>query len=188
MSQNDPRLPEASDEIVERCGAVGTFPGERLHRVLRDIVHYALVTAAHEAPHHVGAHAPETDHADLHAHLRRRCIPARTPAGSSKTAEPATSTRAPASTTRGTVAGWMPPSTSSSHAGRTLFGLRSLPPAREYQPLAGAERDAACRACGRRLPREVRGRMGRSNGAGAQRFLPRIGAASVVGAWEPEPA
>ena len=69
-----------------------------------------------------------------------------------------------------------------------LFGLRSLPPAREYQPLAGAERDAACRACGRRLPREVRGRMGRSYGGGAQRFLPRIGAAGVAGAWEPEPA
>jgi hypothetical protein len=69
-----------------------------------------------------------------------------------------------------------------------LFGLRSLPPAREYQPLAGAERDAACRACGRGLPREVRGRMGRSYGGGAQRFLPLIGAAGVAGAWEPEHA
>ena len=69
-----------------------------------------------------------------------------------------------------------------------LFGLRSLPPAREYQPLAGAERDAACRACGRRLPREVGGRMGRSYGGGAQRFLPRIGAAGVAGPWEPEHA
>ena len=29
----------------------------------------ALVTAAHEAPHHVGAHAPETDHAELHHSL-----------------------------------------------------------------------------------------------------------------------
>ncbi len=27
----------------------------------------ALVAAAHEAPHHVGAHAPETDHAELHS-------------------------------------------------------------------------------------------------------------------------
>src|SRR6185312_8044350 len=40
---------------------------QRVRRVRRDVVHHAGVPAAHEAPHHVGAHAPEPDHSKLHS-------------------------------------------------------------------------------------------------------------------------
>src|SRR5207245_2841610 len=43
---DDPRLGEARDEIVDRRGAGGALPSERLDGGLRAVVHHALVTAA----------------------------------------------------------------------------------------------------------------------------------------------
>ena len=87
--------------------------------------------------HHVGAHATESDHSELHHGLlcraacsassvssfawsmaaRRRFIAPATPSRSPKIDEPATSTVAPARTTRGAVVASMPPSTSTSQPG-----------------------------------------------------------------------
>src|SRR5439155_26241517 len=50
---------------------------QRLDRLGRDVVHHALVAAAQETSHHVGAHPTETDHADLHPILLSTTFPVR---------------------------------------------------------------------------------------------------------------
>ncbi len=61
-----------SDEVLERCSALRAFTGQRLHRLVRDIMHDAGVTTAHEPTHHLRAHTSETDHANLHRRLTHR--------------------------------------------------------------------------------------------------------------------
>ena len=53
-------------EFGKRSGSAGAFSYEGIHGLRRSIVHHAGVSTPHEAPHHVGTHAPETDHAELH--------------------------------------------------------------------------------------------------------------------------
>src|SRR4030095_12488051 len=97
---------------------------------------YALVGAGEKPVDHVGAHATESDHSELHHRLlcevdgpasagsscvssmaaRRRVIAAATPSRPPKAEDPATSTVAPARTTSGAVAASIPPSTSTSQA------------------------------------------------------------------------
>ncbi len=60
------RLRERGHERANRVGPGRAFSSQRLHRVRGTIEDDALVAAAHEPPHHVAAHAPETDHAELH--------------------------------------------------------------------------------------------------------------------------
>src|SRR5207249_4561697 len=56
-------------ELVEGGGTDGAFLRESLDGVRRDIVDHALMAAAHQAPHHVGAHPAQTDHSQLHSKL-----------------------------------------------------------------------------------------------------------------------
>src|ERR1019366_9540940 len=65
------RLPQLLDEIVERRRLTGALGGDRLHRRLGHVVRHALVSATHEAAHHVRAHASQADHANLHRALQR---------------------------------------------------------------------------------------------------------------------
>jgi hypothetical protein len=44
-----------------------TFAGERRDCLSVAIVNNALVSATQESPHHVGAHAAESNHSDLHS-------------------------------------------------------------------------------------------------------------------------
>jgi len=45
---------------------IGAFIDERLHRFRISIVNNTLVTATQKATHHVGAHAAQADHPQLH--------------------------------------------------------------------------------------------------------------------------
>src|SRR5215212_4040755 len=60
------RLLELRDEVVERLGADCALVHDRLHRFRAAVVNNTLVAAAQKAPHHVGAHAAEANHSDLH--------------------------------------------------------------------------------------------------------------------------
>ena len=62
MSQIARGFCESRDERGNGVGARGTFTGERPHRVRGSIVDDALMPAAHQAAHHVAAHAAEADH------------------------------------------------------------------------------------------------------------------------------
>ena len=53
-------------ELLERRRAGRAFLGERADGVRDRVVDDALVAAAHQAPHHVGAHPAESDHSELH--------------------------------------------------------------------------------------------------------------------------
>ena len=66
------RLGEPRRQIVQQGRTDGTLCGQRVHRRRRYVVYDALVAATHEATHHVGAHAPESDHPQLHAILPGR--------------------------------------------------------------------------------------------------------------------
>ena len=48
------------------AGAGGAFAGKLLHGVRAAIVDDAFVAILLQAPHHVGAHSAQTDHAELH--------------------------------------------------------------------------------------------------------------------------
>ena len=54
------------DELVERARARRALGLEPRDRVLAAVVDHAVVAAAHQAPDHVGPHAPQSDHAHLH--------------------------------------------------------------------------------------------------------------------------
>jgi len=60
------RLLELGGEVVERRRANGALLGQFLDRSAAHIEDDALVTAAHQAQHHVGAHSAEPDHSHLH--------------------------------------------------------------------------------------------------------------------------
>ncbi len=53
-------------EIFERRRANRAFFGECLHGFRMDVVNDALVAGAHKAPHHVGSHPAQSDHAQFH--------------------------------------------------------------------------------------------------------------------------
>src|SRR2546425_8771361 len=142
-----PRRLQLLHEIRDRRGPDGLRPSQLLDRFRRPVEDHALVVAREKPLDHVGAHAAESDHSELHHRLlcrsvcasssvssfiwsratwsraigsravRRRLIAAATPPRSPKIAEPATSTVAPARTTSGAVVASMPPSTSTSHPG-----------------------------------------------------------------------
>jgi hypothetical protein len=57
---------EGGNELLERRGPPGPFPGELLHGIPGHVVHRAVDALAQEAPHHVSAHASESDHSELH--------------------------------------------------------------------------------------------------------------------------
>src|SRR5262249_27934332 len=63
---DDARGPEAPHEIVQRLGTHRPLACEGLHGGRDGVVHHELVAAAHQPSHHVGPHAPETNHAHLH--------------------------------------------------------------------------------------------------------------------------
>ncbi len=118
-----PRRLELVREILQRRRADGLFLGELLYRLCRHVENHALMAVPDEPPHHVGAHAAESDHSQLHLRsfssdgcqaacgllttratlLRKRSIAAVTLSPSPNTAVPATSTLAPAATTSGAV-------------------------------------------------------------------------------------
>ena len=62
----DPRRFQPSRERVERIGRLGSLGRERGSRLAVAVVDDALMPTAQKAPHHVAAHAAESDHADLH--------------------------------------------------------------------------------------------------------------------------
>ena len=64
-----PRPGQFGDEVVHIGGADGTFLLHCLDRIRAHIEDHALVPRAHQSPHHVGAHAPQTNHTQLH-----RCL------------------------------------------------------------------------------------------------------------------
>ena len=57
---------QLGDEVVERVGAGRALAGQRRDRVGVDVVDDALVAVAHQPADDVGAHPPESDHAELH--------------------------------------------------------------------------------------------------------------------------
>src|SRR5689334_18787902 len=57
---------ELRDKTAERRIAGCTLVDKRLHGFRIAIVNNTLVTAAQQASHHVGAHAAEPNHSDLH--------------------------------------------------------------------------------------------------------------------------
>src|SRR4030095_8618935 len=146
-----PRRLQLLHEIRDRRGTDGLRPRQLLDRFRRPVEDHALVVTREKPVDHVGAHAAESDHSELHHRLlcraacsassvsfsvrslaaRGRFIALATPARSLKIDEPATSTVAPARTTRGAVVASMPPSTSTSQPGlrrstssrtRSIFG------------------------------------------------------------------
>ena len=56
-----------ADQVVERRGTTRAFSGETLDGVGAEIGNDQFVAAAHQAARHVGAHAPETYHSELHS-------------------------------------------------------------------------------------------------------------------------
>ena len=60
------RLGELDHEIVERAGPDGALRGQLLDALRMEIEGDALMPAAEQAPHHVGAHATQADHPQLH--------------------------------------------------------------------------------------------------------------------------
>src|SRR5258708_4528605 len=71
-----PRRLELLDQLGERRGARGPLACERGDGVARAVVDDAANSGAHEAAHHVRAHATETDHAEFHpASLALPCRP-----------------------------------------------------------------------------------------------------------------
>ena len=57
------RLGELRHEVFEAVATDRAFAGQPLHRIRAHVVDDALVSGLHQPPHHVGAHAAETDHA-----------------------------------------------------------------------------------------------------------------------------
>ena len=72
---------EFAYQLIERGRAFRAFSGQRQHRGRRPIVDRALVAAGHQAPHHIGAHAPETHHSDLHVDERSSSFSGQTQSG-----------------------------------------------------------------------------------------------------------
>ena len=60
------RLLQLLDEIGERRGADGILSGQFADGHGRHIEDHAVVAVLQQPPHHVGAHAAETDHPELH--------------------------------------------------------------------------------------------------------------------------
>jgi hypothetical protein len=61
-----PRRLQLLGQILKRGRAGGTFLLQRGHRGRPDVVDHALVAVTHQAPDHVGAHPPESNHSHLH--------------------------------------------------------------------------------------------------------------------------
>ena len=55
------------DQIVKRRGCDGAFAGEAFDGIGAEIGNDQGVTAAHQAPRHVGAHLSKTYHSELHS-------------------------------------------------------------------------------------------------------------------------
>ena len=60
-------LREFRDEILQRRGSRGAFLRQLLDVGRIQVEHDALVPAAHQAAHHVRAHAAQSDHSELHS-------------------------------------------------------------------------------------------------------------------------
>ena len=60
-------LGEPFHEIFEGCGPDGFFLSQIRDIGGVEIEDHAFVFAAHQAPHHIGAHAAQSDHSQLHA-------------------------------------------------------------------------------------------------------------------------
>ena len=81
------RRGQLADQIFGRGRADGAFVHQSPDGGSVAVVHDALVTSAHRSPHEIGAHAPESDHPELHA------APAMPAARSSARARPQTGPR-----------------------------------------------------------------------------------------------
>ena len=66
MSQATRGFAQFADEIVERGRSDGAFAGDFLYIIGAQIGDHDLVTAAHEAARHIGAHLAQTDHSYPH--------------------------------------------------------------------------------------------------------------------------
>ena len=61
-----PRRRKHTRQLRQRVRPLRALRSQRRHGRGLAVVGHALVTALHQAPHHVGAHAPEPDHPDPH--------------------------------------------------------------------------------------------------------------------------
>ena len=61
------RSGQLANQVVKRRRGPRPFAGDTLYGIGAQIGHHHRVTAAHQAPRHVGAHAPQTYHSQLHS-------------------------------------------------------------------------------------------------------------------------
>src|SRR5208337_2939409 len=67
---------EFLDKVRERRGAGGLFPGELINGGCGAVINHAGVPVVHQPPHHVGAHAAESDHTELEWFFcHENCVP-----------------------------------------------------------------------------------------------------------------
>jgi hypothetical protein len=64
-----PGRDQLGDEVVQGDRPDGAFALELAHDLGVDVINYALVAVADEAPDQVGSHPPQADHSDLHRFL-----------------------------------------------------------------------------------------------------------------------
>ena len=62
----DPRLAQLVDEVVERTGSDGAFPGNALHVIRAQVRDYDFMAATHQPARHVRAHPAQPHHAQFH--------------------------------------------------------------------------------------------------------------------------
>jgi hypothetical protein len=60
------RRRQRADELLQRAGAGASLSREPGDGIRADVVDDAVVATAHEPAHHVGAHAAQSDHPNLH--------------------------------------------------------------------------------------------------------------------------
>jgi len=67
---------QGAQQRLQGFGSGGAFGNERRHIRWLRVVYDASVPVTHETPYHIGAHAPETDHAELHwlSSPKRSCM------------------------------------------------------------------------------------------------------------------
>ena len=66
---HDAGFRESCNEVTKLRCARSAFAGQTVHRRWCHVVDHAVVAAVHEPANHVGAHAPEPDHPQLHSRL-----------------------------------------------------------------------------------------------------------------------
>jgi hypothetical protein len=66
------RLFQLLHEVGERRGPNGFLLGQLLYHGWRPVEDHAVMASLEKTPHHVGAHAAQADHAELHNELLYR--------------------------------------------------------------------------------------------------------------------